>query len=229
MGKLKKCPFCGGEAQLKISLKDGAVWYECEKCGTKGGGFWITKNNLEECIEKRYIDQAEEIARENWNRRDGEGCRPRNLIDKENLKEEIESLQMTITGLGIWKGAAKNAMKEYQKSVLRIIEEKAVNEGGIWRFPHNPPEVGEPVLLKIRHTEWISNYDDDFVPENEKVYHPESRDVYRGEYKGQGIWKFFDQDGAVHCDAEENVEISKGILRDVVEGWMPVRNLMEEL
>lgn len=42
------------------------------------------------------------------------------LIDRENLKEEIESLRMTITGMR----STAQALEEYKKSILRIINEQ---------------------------------------------------------------------------------------------------------
>ena len=42
------------------------------------------------------------------------------LIDRENLKEEIENLRMTITGMR----RTTQALREYKKSILRIIDEQ---------------------------------------------------------------------------------------------------------
>ena len=54
--KLKKCPFCGGEAWLEhISFQDGDVWYtpQCSECDCRWGVNYETK----------------ESAIKNWNKR----------------------------------------------------------------------------------------------------------------------------------------------------------------
>lgn len=59
------------------------------------------------------------------------------LIYADNLREEIESLSMTITGLRAGKGVLAEFMKQYRDSVLRIIDEQ-------------PTVKAEPV----RHGKW---------------------------------------------------------------------------
>ncbi|MBQ8559068.1 MAG: hypothetical protein IJ439_03685 [Tyzzerella sp.] len=46
------------------------------------------------------------------------------LISRSALKQEIESLRMTITGLRAGKGILQKIMNEYRDSVLRIIDEQ---------------------------------------------------------------------------------------------------------
>lgn len=46
------------------------------------------------------------------------------LISRSALKEEIEGLCMTITGLRAGKGILREFMNEYRKSVLRTIDEQ---------------------------------------------------------------------------------------------------------
>lgn len=45
------------------------------------------------------------------------------LIDRDALKEEIESLQMQITGIRSGKRFILTCMDEYKKSILKIIDE----------------------------------------------------------------------------------------------------------
>lgn len=54
------------------------------------------------------------------------------------------------------------------------------------------PVQGEPVWATIKHSEWINDYDTDWLPEEEKKYHPESYGVYKAEYIGGGIWQYSD-------------------------------------
>ena len=46
------------------------------------------------------------------------------LISRNAVKEEIESLTMVITGLRSGKSVFRDFMNEYKKSVLRIIDEQ---------------------------------------------------------------------------------------------------------
>ena len=46
------------------------------------------------------------------------------LIDRKCLKEEIESLRITFTGIRGGKTVLLQALKEYKKSILRIIDEQ---------------------------------------------------------------------------------------------------------
>lgn len=48
------------------------------------------------------------------------------LISRNTLKEEIESLTVRITGLRSGKGALAEFMREYKNSVLRIIDEQPI-------------------------------------------------------------------------------------------------------
>ena len=45
------------------------------------------------------------------------------LISREALHEEISTLAMTITGLRAGKGVLNEFMKEYRKSVLKIVDD----------------------------------------------------------------------------------------------------------
>lgn len=72
-----------------------------------------------------------------------------------------------------------------------------------------PPGNGETVWATVKHSDWISDYGTDYVPEEEKIHHPESCGVYKAKYIGSGIWKYADEENEwIHCD---EVEKRKGI------------------
>ena len=58
--KLKPCPFCGGEANLKDT--SGFIVAKCESCGAESG---VVKVSAEYC--------ANDKAAESWNRRTNNG------------------------------------------------------------------------------------------------------------------------------------------------------------
>jgi len=53
--KLKPCPFCGGEAQIKGTTMRGAIWISCRSCWAETFGAY-----------------SEEEAIGQWNRRAGD-------------------------------------------------------------------------------------------------------------------------------------------------------------
>lgn len=62
--RLKRCPFCGGEAKAYMKHKEIGLtlWAECQKCGAKTTGYCPT-DNLED------FEQCKALALKAWNRR----------------------------------------------------------------------------------------------------------------------------------------------------------------
>ena len=67
------------------------------------------------------------------------------LIDRQNLKEEIASLRMKIIGMRSGKTMTAQALEEYKKSILRIIDEQpTVHANDNWiPVSERLPEVPE--------------------------------------------------------------------------------------
>ena len=67
------------------------------------------------------------------------------LIDRQNLKEEIASLSMKIIGMRSGKTMTAQALEEYKKSILRIIDEQpTVHANDNWiPVSERLPEVPE--------------------------------------------------------------------------------------
>lgn len=75
------------------------------------------------------------------------------LIDRKALKEEIESLRMTITGMRSGKTITIQALEEYKKSILRIIDEQPTvhaNDGWI-PVEERLPEDDRYILLSFEN------------------------------------------------------------------------------
>jgi Lar family restriction alleviation protein len=67
--KLKPCPFCGGEAKVKVTKKDYigfTIWCAC-KCGARTEGFCPDTNKEDDTMEN--IEECKKRAIETWNRR----------------------------------------------------------------------------------------------------------------------------------------------------------------
>lgn len=74
------------------------------------------------------------------------------LIDRKALKEEIESLRMTITGMRSGKTMTIQVLEEYKKSILRIIDEQpTVHANDNWIPADQPPKSEEYVLLSFEN------------------------------------------------------------------------------
>lgn len=85
------------------------------------------------------------------------------------------------------------------------------------------PVAGETVWATVKHSEWISDYGTDWLPEEEKKYHPESYGVYKAEYIGGGIWQYSDDYNEwIYCDAVEKEERNLANVYDTVTAWMPL-------
>ncbi len=68
--KLKKCPFCGGEAKIKMKRKndDGwSIWCECEKCHAKAEEDYPSMQNEDSVLNSINICEMNAISA--WNRR----------------------------------------------------------------------------------------------------------------------------------------------------------------
>jgi Lar family restriction alleviation protein len=66
--ELKPCPFCGGEAIIKATVKSCGftIWCAC-KCGAQTEGFCPDTNKEDDTMEN--IEKCKKRAIEAWNRR----------------------------------------------------------------------------------------------------------------------------------------------------------------
>ena len=70
MEELKKCPFCDGEARIKMERKDNVswtIWCECKKCHAKAEGYCPSMQNADNAL--KSINTCKINAIEAWNRR----------------------------------------------------------------------------------------------------------------------------------------------------------------
>ena len=79
------------------------------------------------------------------------------MIDEKNLIDEIENFSMTITGMRSGKGQLADFMREYKKSVLRIIDEQPKTDE--WLPIEDRPK--KPCLMLFKNGEMIVGYYED--------------------------------------------------------------------
>ena len=92
------------------------------------------------------------------------------------------------------------------------------------RLPE-PDKMVEMVVVTVHCSEWISDYDSVWVPENQKIHHSEECLVSMGYVVNDlGDWAFFDRDGyEIPCDKEFGKD--KGDVYSVVTAWRPFEEL----
>lgn len=119
--------------------------------------------------------------------------------------ERINDFEQSQTGMLL-----KKLNEEQRKHRWIPVEEKL-------------PEPGKTVGATVKHSDWISDYGSDYIPEEKQIYHPESCGVYKAQYIGSGIWKYADEENEwIHCDAVEKEERDPGTIYDTVIAWMPL-------
>lgn len=100
------------------------------------------------------VPKCGECSRRKWYQKgynDSKDINVRNndeLIDRKALKEKIENLRMTITGMRNGKTITAKALEEYKKSILRIIDEQQTENNDGWiPVEDRLPEDGQEVLV----------------------------------------------------------------------------------
>lgn len=70
MEELKRCPFCGGEANVKMEYKDvigGTIWCGCDKCHAETSGYCPDLSKEHRALDD--IDYCKKLVIKAWNRR----------------------------------------------------------------------------------------------------------------------------------------------------------------
>lgn len=83
------------------------------------------------------------------------------------------------------------------------------------------PKRGKLVRVTVHTSEWIGDYESNWVREQDKIYHPEEYNVYDGYLRSDGTWIFYDEYNAETTCVKEFGK-DKGRIYDVVIAWMPV-------
>lgn len=83
------------------------------------------------------------------------------------------------------------------------------------------PEPDKMVVVTVHCSEWISDYDSDWVPENEKIHYDEEYLSRIGYTDEGGDWLFYNKDGCeIYCDKEFGTD--KTDVYNVVTAWRPL-------
>ena len=96
-----------------------------------------------------------------------------------------------------------------------------VENGGWISVSERLPEPYKLVEVTVHCSEWISDYDSAWVPENEKIHYDEEYLSGTGYADEGGDWLFYDKDGCeIYCDKEFGTD--KTNVYNVVTAWRPL-------
>ena len=96
-----------------------------------------------------------------------------------------------------------------------------VENGGWISVSERLPEPYKLVEVTVHCSEWISDYDSAWVPENEKIHYDEEYLSRIGYTDEGGDWLFYNKDGCeIYCDKEFGTD--KTDVYNVVTAWKPL-------
>lgn len=154
------------------------------------------------------------------------------LISRKELAEEIENLRITFVGMRSGKTMVNQIMEEYKKSILRIIDEQPTTNNRSMRYvpdtnvgrwipvEERPPEPGQRVIATLKHHRWISDYDSDLIPPEERGRHPEYTETKEVLYKTENHWEYEDDEYIMTAYTNPNEDISFPVVQ--VTAWQPL-------
>ena len=114
-------------------------------------------------------------------------------------------------------GALVQAIQKIQSYL-----ESTNNENDDWiPVSKRMPEPYKLVEVTVHCSEWISDYNSAWVPENEKIHYDEEYLSRTGYTDEGGDWLFYDKDGCeIYCDKEFGTD--KTDVYNVVTAWQPL-------
>lgn len=85
------------------------------------------------------------------------------------------------------------------------------------------PEAGQRVIATIKHHAWISDYDQNWVPESEKTMHQEYTESCEAVMAGNGIWSYRCKEDDYDMDTA-SVHPGKSLAYPIAEviAWRPL-------
>ena len=106
---------------------------------------------------------------------------------------------------------------EAMKQIIR----KHMNDGWI-PVEREAPPTGKRLQAKIKHHEWIADYDNDWVPEEERTRHPEYTEICEIVCV-DGIWRYMcKEDGYELSEAYINPQKDVSVPIDEIIAWRPL-------
>lgn len=138
------------------------------------------------------------------------------LIDANALDDEVMIFFLAITG----NPKQATVVRECKESFRGMIDEQPTiyADDGWIPVSERLPEIREIVKVTVHSSEWIGDYDSEWVSEEEKMYHPEEYHVHDGYLSENGVWMFYDNKYSENI-CEKKFGTNKGRVYDVVTAW----------
>lgn len=112
------------------------------------------------------------------------------------------------------------AVQDVEKIIRSHISDATDANNGWIPVEERLPEANEIVMVTVHSSEWVSDFDTSFVPEEEKKFHPERYDVFVGCLRENREWIFFDESMS-ETSCEKEFGNDKGYIYSVVSAWCP--------
>lgn len=141
------------------------------------------------------------------------------LIDANALDDEVMNFFLAITG----NPKQTTVVRECKESFRRMIDEQPTiyADDGWIPVSERLPKPYKLVEVTVHCSEWISDYDSAWVPENEKIHYDEEYLSRIGYTDEGGDWLFYNKDGCeIYCDKEFGTD--KTDVYNVVTAWRPL-------
>lgn len=134
-----------------------------------------------------------------------------NVLEK--ILEEIEEYRKNNNPI------ANRTASEIEE-IIRSHKDEVTGDGWI-PVSERLPEPYKLVEVTVHCSEWISDYDSVWIPENEKIHHDEEYLSRIGYTDEGGDWLFYDKDGCeIYYDKEFGSD--KTDVYNVVTAWRPL-------
>ena len=134
-------------------------------------------------------------------------------MDVLELLEEIDRLDEPYYKGYICKYDVQDIIRNHFLDARKMVDGWIPVEEGL-------PEVNKIVKVTVHSSEWISDFDSSWVPEEEKRRHPEAYKVYDGYIDESGKWVVIDEEFSENI-CEGSFGEDKGRIYDVVIAWQP--------
>lgn len=142
-----------------------------------------------------------------------------NVLEK--ILEEIKEIEKKfVVGHEVLFALGAAGMATEIEDIIRSHMDEVADDSWI-PVSERLPEPYKLVEVTVHCSEWISDYDSVWVPENEKIHHDEEYLARMGYMDKDGDWIFYDQDGCeFYCEKEFGSD--KIDVYNVVTAWQPL-------
>lgn len=135
----------------------------------------------------------------------------------ENILAEIEHEAMTNKAIG---RKQCEGMERAANIIRSHMDVSDINAGKWIPVEERLPEPGQRVIATLKHHRWISDYDSDLIPPEERGRHPEYAETKEVLYKSGNRWEYEDDEYIMTAYTNPKEDISCPMVQ--VTAWQPL-------